>query len=99
MKKPDECQNIQDIRNEIDWLDHEIITAMGRRRPYIRAASKFKADEAGVRAPDRVSSMLKQRRLWAMEEGLDPDLVERIFTDLVNYFIGEELNYFKSTRQ
>lgn len=96
MKKPDECLDIQEIRCELDRLDHEIIIALGKRRPYVKAASKFKTDEAGVRAPDRVSSMLRQRRAWAAEEGLDPDLIERIYKELVTYFINEELTYFRS---
>lgn len=99
MKKPEECSDIHEIRCEIDRLDHEIIVAMGRRRPYVKAASKLKADEAGVKAPDRVSSMLLQRRAWAVEEGLDPDLIEKIYRDLVTYFINEELTYFRSLQK
>ncbi len=99
MKKPEECMDIREIRCEIDRLDHEIIVAMGKRRPYVKAASKFKADETGVRAPDRVTSMLRQRRAWAVEEGLDPDLIEKIYMELVSYFINEELTYFRSQQQ
>lgn len=90
MKTPEECLNIQDIRREIDRIDQEIITLIGKRYEYVKAAANFKTGEASVKAPDRVASMLKKRREWAEEAGLDPDVIEKLYTDLVNYFIQEE---------
>ena len=40
--------------------------------------------------------MLKQRRIWAKSENLNPDIVENIYRDLVNYFIEEELKTWKN---
>jgi Chorismate mutase type II. len=40
--------------------------------------------------------MLQQRREWAQESGLNPDVVENIYRDLVNYYIEEELKHYKS---
>ena len=31
--------------------------------------------------------MLKQRRAWAEEEGLNGDAIEKMYRDLVNHFI------------
>ena len=41
--------------------------------------------------------MLERRRLWAEQEGLSPDAIERMFSDLVNHFIDEEMQRWKST--
>ena len=91
MKKPEECQNMTDIRTEIDRLDQQVITLLGQRFGYVKAASKFKTSTSDVKAPERLSAMLKQRRLWAEEQGLNPEAIEKMYQDLVNHFIEEEL--------
>ena len=99
MKKPDECANIHEIRAEIDRLDHRIVSTIAERQLYVRAASKYKNSEREVKDPRRLAMMLRQRRNWAQEEGLDPDAIERLFHDLVNHFAQEELTQWKASRQ
>ena len=87
---------MQDIREEIDTLDAEIINLLGRRFGYVKAASKFKTSESSVRAPERFQAMLKQRRTWAEDAGLSAGVIEKMYRDLVTYFITEELQRFES---
>ena len=96
MNLPNECSNMEDIRFKIDVIDRQIIAAFGKRFEYVKAASKFKTSEASVKTPQRFEAMLKQRRIWAEAEGLNPDVVEKLHRDLVNYFIEEELKHWKS---
>lgn len=96
MKQPEECSNIQDIRAEIDRIDRQIIAAIGQRFKYVKAAAKFKTSENNVKAPERLKSMLQKRRSWAEEECLNPDMVEKLYQDLVDYFIAEELKHWQS---
>jgi isochorismate pyruvate lyase len=96
MKLPEECKNMTDIRVEIDQLDRQVIALLGQRFTYVKAASKFKTDVTSVKAPERFQAMLQQRRAWAEEEGLNPDAIEKMYTDLVNHFIEEEMKYWKS---
>ena len=84
-----------EIRSEIDALDREIIRLLGRRFAYVQAAAQFKSGEASVRAPERFEAMLQQRRAWAAEEGLSPDAIEKLYRDLVNHFIEEELKRWR----
>ncbi len=35
--------------------------------------------------------MLEQRRRWAEEEGLDPAAIERLYRDLIQYFVNREM--------
>lgn len=94
--KPSDCKDMADIRAEIDFLDAEIINLIGQRYQYVQAAAKFKTSETAVRAPERFKAMLLQRREWAVEQGLNPDVIEKLYSDLVNYFIQEEMNKWKS---
>jgi isochorismate pyruvate lyase len=95
MKKPEECENMTDIRQEIDGIDHQVIQLLGQRFAYVKAASKFKTSEQSVKAPDRLRSMLQTRRVWAEAAGLNPDVIEKMYQDLVNHFIAEEMKHWK----
>lgn len=96
MKMPHNCSNLEEVRVEIDRIDREIIKSIRERFEYVKAATKFKKDENSVKAPERFKSMLQQRRDWAEAEGLQAEVIEKLYRDLVNYFIDEELNQWKS---
>ena len=91
MKTAAACENLQDIRQEIDAIDQAIIRLLGQRSEYVQAAAKFKTSAQSVSAEDRVNAMMRQRRIWAKEAGISPDIVEKIYTELVQYFIQEEM--------
>lgn len=91
MKAPDDCQNMTDIREAIDTIDQAVIRLIGQRYDYVKAAAQFKTSETAVRAPDRQKKMLTQRRLWAEANDLNPDVIEKMYQDLVTYFITEEM--------
>ncbi len=95
MQDPEKCENMQEIRNAIDLLDRRIIHLIGERFQYVKAAAKFKKNNEEVRAPERFQSMLVKRREWAQEEGLDPDAIEKMYSDLVRHFIAAELEYWE----
>jgi isochorismate pyruvate lyase len=95
MKSPNDCENISEVRYAIDQIDQQIIALLGERFAYVKAISKFKTSEASVKAEDRFNSMLQQRRIWAVEEGLNPDVIEKMYRDLVSYFMNEELKFWQ----
>jgi isochorismate pyruvate lyase len=80
---PDECSGLDEIRAGMDAIDHGIVALIAERVAYVRAAAKFKTSSAGVAAPERVAAVLKTRRLWAEEAGLDGE-------GLVAYCVSEE---------
>ena len=94
--EPENCTGMEDIRVEIDKMDRDIIAILGKRFEYVKSAAKFKSSEASVGAPERFKSMLEQRRIWASSEGLSPDAIEKMYRDLVNYFIKEEMSKWES---
>jgi isochorismate pyruvate lyase len=99
MKPPHECASVEEIRAEIDRLDREVITAWAERFAYVKAIVRFKTDEASVRAPERFEAMLQQRRRWAEEGGLDGEVIEKLYRDLVSYFLEEELKHWRNERR
>jgi isochorismate pyruvate lyase len=96
MKTPAECGSLEEVRREIDRIDRGIIALIAERAGYVHAAARYKATEAEVAAPERQSAMLRSRRAWAAEADLDPDVIEKIYRDLVAYFIVRETEHWKS---
>lgn len=90
-KKPAECNNIIDVRAEIDNIDRTIIQLLAERFEYVKEVVKYKSNTAeGIEASDRKQQVMNTRRQWAEENNISPDVVESIYKTLVEYFIEEE---------
>lgn len=61
------------------------------RFQYVKEVVKYKEKTAAsIEASDRRDAVLSQRRKWAEEQGLNPDVVENMYKNLIEYFIAEE---------
>jgi isochorismate pyruvate lyase len=89
-KAPAACESLGEIRAGMDALDRSIIRILVQRVDYVRAAAKFKTSADAVAAPDRVQKVLDTRRDWAIEVGLDGEVVRALYRDIVAYCVGEE---------
>jgi isochorismate pyruvate lyase len=90
MRAPEECRSIEEVRAEIDRIDRAVIALLGERSGYVKAAARFKSSPAAIGAPDRQAAMMIDRRQWAAEAGLDRDVIEKLYRDLVAYFVSRE---------
>ena len=97
MKKPEDCENINDIRGAIDSIDKEIIELIAKRSKYVHKAAEFKTSAETVKAEDRVLKMLSARRQWAKENNLNEEFIADLYKNIVNYFINEEMIKWKSS--
>lgn len=95
MKMPDECCGLSDVRREIDSLDKEIVNLLGSRLDYVLAASRFKKNEEDIPAPDRVKSMLVERRAWARELGISEDFIENLFKQITAWYIATQVAHWR----
>lgn len=91
MKSPAECSSIEEVRAAIDTIDHQVVKALALRSQYVKAITRFKKTKEDVQAPARQAIVISQRRAWAAEEGLDPDVVEKIYRTLIDHFVAAEL--------
>lgn len=92
---PEDCRDMNDIRSEIDHIDYAVIQLLSRRYDYVKAASQFKSNITDILAKERVNSILQQREQWALEQGLNGEVIKKLYADLVNYFISEEKKEFE----
>ncbi|MEQ6291328.1 isochorismate lyase [Vogesella sp. GCM10023246] len=91
---PQQCASLTEIRQQIDAIDQQVIQLLGERFGYVLAAAPFKHSSAAVQAPQRFAAMLQQRRQWAAQAGLAPDVIEQMYRQLVAYFIAEEMRHW-----
>ena len=99
MKQPEKCENIQEIRDAIDNIDNEIIKLLGLRFSYVKEVVKYKGkDRDSIIAKKRYNEVLENRRKLAVENGLNPDIIESIYKNLINHFINEEIEIAEKSK-
>lgn len=91
MEEFDRCQNLDQVRMNIDRIDGEIIKLISERKNYVRQAAGLKKTKDDVRAPKRVEEVITRVRTLAEKEGLDPDIVEEIYRTMISSFIKYEM--------
>ena len=96
MKKPEACENLQDVREACDDIDRQIVALLGKRMPYVRTAVRFKRGETDITQPDKMPAFMRERRLWAADEGLDADFVERLYQVLVDHSFVVQLALWRA---
>ncbi|MEN8227660.1 MAG: chorismate mutase [Bacteroidota bacterium] len=83
--KPQDCKNLGEIREAIDVIDQEIVQLFAQRLEYVKEIVKFKSkDEEAIIARERREQVLKQRKAWAEEKGLDAEMMEGVFRLLID---------------
>lgn len=97
MKNPKSCRNIEEIRKEIDEIDFQILQLFSQRYSFVKEIVKFKTDEESVIAEARQKEVIRQRREWAEQLGLNPDLFEDVYWTLMRFNVKKELEILNST--
>lgn len=99
MKKPEDCENMEDIRLEIDNIDKQIVELISRRSKYVDNAAKFKKDKMAVRDEKRVKSVIDSKKQLAKQHGISPDLIGEIYEKMIGYFVNEEIKKWENEQK
>jgi isochorismate pyruvate lyase len=91
MKMPQECHSIEEVRKEIDEIDNSIIGLIVKRFSFIQEIVKYKSSIDEVYAKDRYNTVIGKQREIAANHNLDPDVIEKIYKIMMDYFIKEQL--------
>jgi len=89
-----ECNSLEEVRSNIDEIDNQIIRLIANRGLFVKQASKFKKDNNDVNAPQRVESIIQKVRELSTKYGADPDMVEKIYRNMIAGFINMEMVEF-----
>jgi isochorismate pyruvate lyase len=90
-----DCKTIEEVRENINRIDREIVELISQRSRYVGQAAKFKKTTQDVKAPARVEEIILKVRGIAVENHLDPDIVEKIYRTMIACFIDYELKAHK----
>ena len=99
MKLPHECGSIEEVRREIDEIDHAIISLIGKRFSFIQEIIKYKSDADQVYAKNRYLDVIRERREFAAYHHLNPDVIENVYRILMDYSIKEQLGLLKNKQK
>lgn len=88
---PAACDTMAVLRGQIDRVDRALLDLLQERAGYIDRAIVLKTREnLPARTTDRVSEVIAHVRTGATQRGLDPDLAERVWTELIEWAIAHE---------
>jgi len=96
LKKPEACDNIGEIRDVLDKIDREVVNLLALRQSYVKEIVKFKSGEEGIIARERKEQVLRQRRAWAGEAGLDREMMENVFRILIDKNIQIQFDIYNN---
>jgi isochorismate pyruvate lyase len=85
------CENLEQVRENIDRIDREIVKLIAERSTYVAQAAKFKNTTDDVKAPQRVEKIIEKVRNLAKVDHVNPDIVENIYREMISSFINLEL--------
>lgn len=91
MTKIEDIPDMPSLRAEIDALDARLMTLLAQRHALIDRAAQIKAGNGmPARIDDRVEEVVANVRRHAQAHGLDPDLYDRLWRQLIEAAIAQE---------
>lgn len=81
---------LEELRTLIDDVDQRIIALLAERAGYVAQVGELKNSDEEIVAENRQKQVYLSRRTWASESGIDPDFVEHLYREIVQYFIEQE---------
>jgi isochorismate pyruvate lyase len=90
-RPPESCRTMAELRAQIDRIDRALLDLLAERAAYIDRAIELKPGEGmPARTTARVAEVLANVRAGAAQRGLDPALMARIWTELIEAAIAHE---------
>src|SRR5690554_7828463 len=92
MVQPNECTSLDEVRKQIDRIDEQIMVLFGERFQFVKEVTKYKkSDTDSIIAHERRAKVLQRIRQLAEQNNLNPDEFEKMYENLIEHFIQEEI--------
>ena len=88
------CQTLDEVRTNIDRIDHDIVRLMAERGRYVHEAARFKADPTHVEVPARAEAVVQKAMTLATENGLSPQIAESTYRPMLRAYLDYEQQVF-----
>lgn len=93
------CVSLEEVRENIDRIDREIVKLIAERSTYVAQAANFKKNSDEVKAPQRFQTVINKVRTLACENDINPDIIEKVYREMIGCFINLELAEHKKLVQ
>ena len=90
LKDPADCENMDEVRAEIDRIDRALVALIGERFTYVDRAWQLKMSREDAVVPWRIQQVIQKVRDEAEKEGVPPQLVEALWRQMIGWFIQYE---------
>jgi isochorismate pyruvate lyase len=95
----EDCQNMADIRREIDRIDRALVRILAERLTYIERAGHIKQDRATVRDEARIADVLAKVQAACAKEGFPFTIAEPVWRRLMDGCIAHEFEVFDEVKR
>ena len=100
LKSPQDCQNMQELREAIDDLDRQLVELLVARAGMIDRAIELKQINGWpARIPERVEEVVSKVKATSASVGLDPQLTEDLWRRLIDWSIAREAQVIKENAE
>jgi len=96
---PWHCENMAELRAEIDRIDRVLVRLLSERQRYIERAAEIKADRAAIRDEARIEDVIAKVLAEARKAGLSAEIAEPVWRALVERSIALEFKAFDAKGQ
>lgn len=96
--KIEECNSLQEVREHIDRLDDQIVELIAARNGYVKQAANFKHSIEEIKANERMEAVMDRVRSRAMEFGVSPNLLTRLYTIMIDAMVEAEISEFRNAK-
>ena len=88
--KAADCENMDQVRAEIDRIDDALLDLVAERFTYVDRAWHLKKDPGEATVPWRIRQVIDKVEGRAKERGLPPELAVALWRQMIGWFIQYE---------
>lgn len=92
------CTSLDEVRTQIDQLDDQIVELIAARNGYVKQAANFKHSVEEIKANERMEAVMDRARLRAMEFGVSPNLLTKLYTIMIDAMVEAEISEFQNAK-
>ena len=93
-----DCQSLEELRDCIDTVDDQIVEFIAARNAYVKQAAKFKHSIDEIKGKERMEAVMDRVRMRAMEFGVSPNLLTKLYTIMIDEMVEAEISEFRNAK-
>lgn len=92
------CASLEEVRHYIDEIDTQLVELIAARNAYVKQAAHFKDSIDDIKGKERLETVMDRVRSKAMELGVSPNLLTRLYTIMIDEMVEAEIAEFRNAK-